>query len=125
VRGTGVDARDLRRTPAGVGQHHAARIRRQDGLAQRAVAVRDARRLRDRHRLRGCASTGCQATSRTAPLTASSFDPRLLISWLSLRGSRWPGRPRQRGAVLQGDVDATLARIGEPLDAVACPIERP
>lgn len=30
-----------------------------------------------------------------------------------------------RGAVLQGYVDATLARIGEPLDAVVCPIERP
>ena len=30
-----------------------------------------------------------------------------------------------RSAVLQGYVDATLSRIGEPLDAVVCPIERP
>lgn len=30
-----------------------------------------------------------------------------------------------RSAVLQGYIDATLARIGEPLDAVVCPIERP
>ena len=33
----------------------------------------------------------CQATSRTDPLTTSSFDPRLLISCLSFRVSRWPG----------------------------------
>ena len=39
----------------------------------------------------GWAHDLCQATSRTDPLTTSSFDPRLLISCLSFRVSRWPG----------------------------------
>jgi hypothetical protein len=33
----------------------------------------------------------CQATSRTDPLTTSSFDPRLLISSLPWLGLRWSG----------------------------------
>ncbi|MEY3273220.1 MAG: hypothetical protein RLZZ341_2121, partial [Pseudomonadota bacterium] len=34
---------------------------------------------------------GCQATSRTDPLTTFRTDPRLMISSLSFRVSRWPG----------------------------------
>ena len=41
--------------------------------------------------LRALIAQLCQATSRTDPLTTLSFDPRLMISSLLLRCSRWPG----------------------------------